>query len=79
VQYLAAERDESGRVAYMVLYHSVYGERYRNWNGRDLWAQALESLGRSIRRKHGFIWLDSRKKVPDLPSPYKAAAQIHTT
>jgi hypothetical protein len=31
----------------------------------------LKYLGRSIRRNHGFIWLDSRKKVPDLPSPYK--------
>jgi len=37
VQYLAAESDENGRVVYMVLYHSVHGERYRDWNGRDLW------------------------------------------
>jgi hypothetical protein len=71
VQYLAAESDESGRVVYMVLYYSVHGERYRNWNNRDLWAEALEYLGRSIRRAHGLLWLDRARMVPDLPSPYK--------
>ena len=71
VQYLTAESDENGHVVYMVMYHSIHGERYRDWNGRDLWAEALEYLGRSIRRKHRFIWLDIRKKVPDLPPPYK--------
>jgi hypothetical protein len=66
-----SESDGDGRVVYMVLYHSVHGERYRNWDGRDLWVEALEYLGRSIRRVHGLIWLDRARMVPDLPSPYK--------
>jgi hypothetical protein len=52
-------------------YHSVQGERHRNWNGRDLWKEALEYLARSICRAHGLIWIDRTKMVPDLPSPYK--------
>jgi hypothetical protein len=72
VQYLAAESDESGRVVYMVLYHSVHGERYRDWNGRDLWAEALKYLAPSIRRECGFIWLDCETTVVcSLPWPYK--------
>jgi hypothetical protein len=71
VQYLAAESDETGRAVYMVLYHSVHGERYRNWRGRDLWAEALQYLGSSIRRTNGLIWLDEKRMIPDLPSPYK--------
>ena len=71
VRYLAAESAENGRVEYMVLYHSVHGERHRNWNGRDLWKEALEYRARSICRAHGLIWIDRTKMVPDLPSPYK--------
>jgi hypothetical protein len=71
VQYVAAESDENGRVVYMVLYHSVHGERFRDWNGRDLWKEALNFLGRSIHREHGLIWLDGTKVVSTLPWPYK--------
>jgi hypothetical protein len=71
VQFLCAESDEDGRVVYMRMYHSLHGNRYRDRNGKDVWAEALKYLGRAIRRKHGFICLDSRKKVPDLPPAYK--------
>jgi hypothetical protein len=60
----------------MVLYHSVHGERYRNWNGRDLWAEALKYLAGSIRHKHGFMWIDSTKVIPDLPSAYKPMPKL---
>ena len=76
MQYLTAESDENGRVVYMVLYHSVHGERYRDWNGRDLWKEALTFLGRSIRREHGLIWLDGTKVVSALPWPYKPEPKL---
>jgi hypothetical protein len=75
-QYLAAESDENGRVVYMVLYHSVHGERYRDWNGRDLWKEALTLLGRSIRREHGLIWLGGTKVVSALPWPYNPEPKL---
>jgi hypothetical protein len=79
VQYLAAESDENGRVLYMVLYHNVHGERYRNWNGRDLWAEALKYLRGSIRREHGLIWLDCETNVvSSLPWPYKPEPKLKT-
>jgi hypothetical protein len=71
VQFLCAESDEDGRVVYMKMYHSLHGNRYRNLRGEDVWAEALKYLGRAVRRKHGLIWLDSKRVVPDLPSPYK--------
>jgi hypothetical protein len=79
VQYLAAESDEKGRVLYMVLNHNVHGERYRNWNGRDLWAEALKYLRGSIRREHGLIWLDCETNVvSSLPWPDKAEPKLKT-
>ena len=63
--------DEDEPVDYMKMYHSLHGNRHRDRNGEDLWAGALCYLGRAIRRKHGFIWLDATKTFPDLPPPYK--------
>ena len=37
VQYIAAHGDESGRVAYMAMYHSLHGSRYCDRDGHDLW------------------------------------------
>jgi hypothetical protein len=71
VQFLCAESDEDGRVVYMRMYHSLHGGRYRDRNGEDVWAEALKYLGRAIRRKHGLMWIDRSRMVPDLPSPYK--------
>jgi hypothetical protein len=71
VQYISAESDEVGRVGYMRMYHSLHGNRYRNVRGRDLWVEALNYLGRSVCRRHGLIWLNEKRTVPDLPSPYK--------
>jgi hypothetical protein len=55
----------------MTLYHSLHGERYRDWNGRwnghDLWREALDYLGRAVRREHGLIWLDDETKVRSCP------------
>jgi hypothetical protein len=79
VQHLAAESDENGRVVYMVLYYSIHGERYRNWNGRDLWAEALKYLGGSIHRKRGLIWLDRETTVvSSLTWPYKPEPKLKT-
>lgn len=55
----------------MRMYHSLHGGRYRDRNGEDVWAEALKYLGRAIRRKHGLMWIDRARMVPDLPSPYK--------
>jgi hypothetical protein len=71
VQYLCAESDEDGRVIYMRMYHSLYGNRYRDRNGANLWAEAPKYLGRTIRRKNGLMWLNRTKLVPDLPPPFK--------
>jgi len=71
VQFLCAESDEDGCVIYMRMYHSLHGNRDRDRNGEDLWAEALKYLGRAIRRKHGLMWIDGKRMVPDLPSPYK--------
>jgi hypothetical protein len=71
VQYICAESDEDGRVTYMAMYHSLHGNRYRNVRGRDLWDEALKYLSRTVCRKHGLIWLDTKRFVPDLPPPYK--------
>ena len=77
VQYIAAHGDENGRVVYMDMYHSLHGARYRDWIGHDLWAGALRYLGRAVRRKHGFIWLDrGTKLISDLPSPYKPMSKF---
>jgi hypothetical protein len=61
VQYISVESDEDGRVVYMTMYHSLHGNRYRNVRGRDLWAEALRYLGRSVGRKHGLIWLNKKR------------------
>jgi hypothetical protein len=50
---------------------SLHGNRYRDRNGEDLWAEALKYLGRAIRRKHGLIWIDKARMVPNFPWPYK--------
>jgi hypothetical protein len=71
VQFLCAESDGDGRVIYMKMYHSLHGNRYRDRNGEDVWAEALKYLRQAICRKHGFIWIDRTEIVPDLPSPYK--------
>jgi hypothetical protein len=76
VQFLCAESDEDGRVVYMLMYHSLHGNRYRDRNGEDIWAEALKCLDGVVRRKHGFIWLDNKRVVPDLPSPYKPLPKI---
>ena len=76
VQYISAESDEVGRVRYMRMYHSLHGNRYRNVRGRDLWAEALKYLGRSVCRKPGLIWLNEKRVVPDLPSPYKPLPKL---
>lgn len=68
VQYLAAE---GYRVRYMCLYHSLHGTRYRDFDGRDIWLEALLLLGIAVRRQHGFIWLDRETRlVSKLPWPY---------
>jgi hypothetical protein len=76
VQFICAESNEDGRVVYMKMYHSLHGNRYRKVRGRDLWAEALKYLSRAVCRKHGLIWLDQKRLVPDLPAPYKSAPKF---
>jgi hypothetical protein len=72
VQYIAANDEENGQVVYMVMYHSLHGNRYRDRDGHDLWGEALRYLGRAVRRGHGCVWLDRETRlISDLPSPYK--------
>ena len=61
----------------MRMYHSLHGNRYRDRNGKDVWADALKYLGGAIRRKHGLIWIDGQTMVPDLPSPYKPIPKMN--
>jgi hypothetical protein len=79
VQYICAESGEDGRAIYMAMYHSLHGNRYRSVHGRDLWAEALKYLSRTVCRKHGLIWLDTKRFVPDLPPPYKPPPKLKQT
>jgi hypothetical protein len=53
---------------------TVHG--YRERNGHDLLREALDYLGRTVRREHGLIWLDHEVKVAALPSPFKPAPKF---